>query len=75
MADTRRDPDQLEAALDEVFQLLCFSVENPGTITVEELGSWLRAAAAERERQGDFGATQILDEMAMATEDSEQETA
>lgn len=67
---TIRDPDQLEAALDHVFRLLILAVESPGSITIDEVGGWLRMAAAERERQGDYGAAEMLDALAGQAEDN-----
>lgn len=69
MNDTMRDPDQLEAALDQVFRLLRMSVETPGSIPQAELGDWLRMAADERDRQGDFGAARMLDALAAQADD------
>lgn len=73
VTSTIRDPDQLEAALDHLFRLLRFSVENPGVIAVHELGDWLRMAADEREKQGDFGAAAMLDSLAAQADDSDEE--
>ncbi|SDL36562.1 hypothetical protein [Paracoccus chinensis] len=71
MTSTIRDPDQLEAALDEVFAVLCVAAENPGKISVSELGQWLRKTAAEREQKGDVVAAQMLDALAVQAEDNE----
>jgi len=71
MNSTSRDPDQLEAALDEVVRLLFFVVENPGMVRPEHLGSLLRMAATERARQGDYGAGQMLDELANQAENND----
>ena len=71
MTSTLRDPDQLEAALDHVFRLLILAVESPGAIRMEELGLWLRAAATERDRQGDYGAAEMLDALASQAEDND----
>lgn len=67
--DTINDPEQIETALDQVFRLLCLSVEAPGSIPQDELGSWLRMAADERDRQGDFGAARMLDALAAQADD------
>lgn len=71
MTSTLRDPDQLEAALNEVFRLLCFAAENPGAVTLDHLGALLRMAATERDRQGDYGAAEMLDALASQAEDNE----
>lgn len=47
---TIREPNQLEAALDEIVRLLFFVMENPGMIRPEHLGAVLRMASAERDR-------------------------
>ena len=71
MTDTTRDPEQLEAALDHLFRLLCFTVEHPGAIELAELGNWLRMTAAERNRQGDYGAARMLDALAAQADDND----
>lgn len=71
MTDTTRDPEQLEAALDHLFRLLCFAVENPGAIAPAEMGNWLRMAADERDRQGDYGAARMLDALAAQADDND----
>ena len=71
MTSTLRDPDQLEVALSQVFALLCLSAENPGSITLENLGDLLRNASVERFRQGDYGAAEMLDALAVQAEDNE----
>ena len=71
MADTMREPDQLEATLNEVVRLLFFVVENPGMMRPEHLGSLLRMAATERNRQSDFGAAQMLHTLASQAEDGD----
>lgn len=68
MTSTLRDPDQLEAALGEMFALLCVAVENPGKISVSELGQWLREIAAAREQKGYRGAAQMLYALASQAE-------
>lgn len=71
MTSTLRDPDQLEAALNEIVRLLFFVVDNPGLVPPEHLGSLLRMAATERDRQGDYGAAEMLDALASQAEDNE----
>ena len=71
MTSTIRDPDQLEAALSQVFHLLCLSAENPGSITLENLGGLLRDASVERFRHGDYGAAEMLDALAVQAEDND----
>lgn len=71
MTETTRDPEQLGAALDHLFRLLCFTVEHPGAIEPDELGNWLRVAAGERDRQGDYGAARMLDALAAQADDND----
>ncbi|WP_076646450.1 hypothetical protein [Pontibaca methylaminivorans] len=69
--NTPREPEQLEAALDHLFRPLCFAVENPGAIAPAEMDDWLRMAAAERDRQGDYGAARMLDALAVQADDND----
>lgn len=58
------DAHQYEAAAEHLLRLLYGAVSHPGTFTLEDLPDWLRMAADERDRQGDFGAARLLDEWA-----------
>lgn len=68
MSNTMREPDQLEAALNEVVRLLFFVVENPDMVWSEQLGSLLRRSATERTRQRGCSAAEMLDELARQAE-------
>lgn len=70
MTSTLRDPDQLEAALEEVFQLLCFATEYPGAIKRNELGDTLRKTATELETQGMEGAALMIERLAAQSEET-----
>lgn len=70
MTSTLRDPDQLEVALDQVFQLVCQAAENPASITRNEVGNTLRNVANRLEGLGDEGAALMLERLAAQSEEA-----
>lgn len=57
--------EQWQATVRTIMGLLVLQTEKPGTTSLEELPDWLRLAADERDRQGDYGAARLLDQWAM----------
>ncbi|RJL09144.1 hypothetical protein [Paracoccus siganidrum] len=61
--------DKWAAAADHLLKLAVLLAEEPGVIRLDELPNWLRMTAAERERQGDTGAAELLNSWADRLED------
>ncbi|MGA0617553.1 hypothetical protein [Paracoccus sp. KR1-242] len=60
MSDDGEDPEQIEIAARVVLGLLRLQTVQKGVIPLTELSHYLRMAAAEREKHGDFGAARML---------------
>lgn len=59
-----RNPDQLETALDRLFEVLCTVINNPVVVTRKELPYYLLRAANDLDRQGSYGAAWLFSALA-----------
>ncbi|GEK71114.1 MULTISPECIES: hypothetical protein [Paracoccus] len=57
-------PDQYEAAIEHLLQMLFLATERPGLLMTTDLREHLALAAQKRDRHGDFGAARLLIEWA-----------
>lgn len=64
IADLNAELEQHRIAESILLGMYRLTVDKPGVIEEADAGNYLRIAANERERQGDFGAARLLDEWA-----------
>lgn len=53
--------DQWEAATEQLLKLLILQTEHPGAVGLDDLPDWLRLAADQRDKHGDFVAGRLLE--------------
>lgn len=69
--DIGEESEQVGIAVEIILGMLKMLAEGPGSIPLDYLPNYLRMAANERERHGDFGASRLLEIWANSIQNTE----